>query len=182
MAFQALHRGILRTGGAATAVTVVSSWIGDRAASRVVTNAIEKGAVNKFLQPQQHKSRLFSSKTTGEKTVTSPPKPSSSSFSEWYEGHLETNPVATKMVSGGILWSIGDAVGQVVPQAASEGGIPSDFVYDWQRTGRAALFGFAVHAPTSHLHFNFLEWMTKRAGVTGLGIPVFKTIMEQVGA
>ena len=48
-------------------------------------------------------------------------------------------------------------------------------------TGRAAFFGFAIHdAPASHLHFNFLEWMTVKGGlISGLSIPVFKTVMEQ---
>jgi hypothetical protein len=198
MSFHALHRGVIRTGGTATAVTVLSSWMGDRAASRVVSNVVaEQGVVNKFLQPRQHQYRLLSSKASppvvvsssssakiisesANSTGLSTSKPSSPGFREWYEGHLDSSPVRTKMVSGCILWSIGDAVGQVAPQAAATGGIPDNFVYDWQRTGRAALFGFAVHAPTSHLHFNFLEWMTNRAGVTGLGIPIFKTIMEQV--
>jgi len=52
--------------------------------------------------------------------------------------------------------------------------------YDYARTGRAAFFGFALHAPTSHVHYNFLEWMTVQGGFKGLQIPVFKTIMEQV--
>jgi protein Mpv17 len=41
-------------------------------------------------------------------------------------------------------------------------------------------FGFAIHAPLSHVHFNLLEWMTVKGGFTGLSIPVFKTIMGQV--
>ena len=53
--------------------------------------------------------------------------------------------------------------------------------YDWARTGRAALFGFAMHAPLSHLHFNFLEWMTVKLGLQGLAIPVFKTVMVRCG-
>ena len=88
-----------------------------------------------------------------------------------YESYLQSNPVATKMVTGGFLWGIGDAVAQ------ASSGVDH---YDYPRTGRAVFFGFAIHAPASHVHFNFLEWMTVRAGVKGLGIPVFKTIMEQV--
>jgi hypothetical protein len=202
MAFQAVHRGLLRTGGTATAVTVLSSLIGDRTASRVVSGTVENVGVHKFLQePRQHAYRLFSSKasTSAEASTAgssgpsatlhatqgvaaAPPKAASPSFMGWYEGHLQTNPLPTKMVTGGILWSIGDAVGQVVPHVAAGGSIGNDFAYDWPRTGRAGLFGFAVHAPTSHVHFNLLEWMTNRAGFTGLAIPVFKTIMEQVGA
>jgi protein Mpv17 len=87
------------------------------------------------------------------------------------------------MCTGSILWGIGDAVAQLVPQISpsnNEEKKDSPLEYDLPRTGRAVFFGFALHAPTSHVHFNFLEWMTNRAGVTGLGITVFKTIMEQV--
>jgi hypothetical protein len=119
------------------------------------------------------------------------PEKSSKSFVEWYEGHLQYAPVGTKMVTGGILWGIGDAVAQLIPQLAFEESDAdenskkktsslSSMTYDLPRTGRAVFFGFALHAPTSHVHFNFLEWMTVKAGVTGLGIPVFKAVMEQV--
>ena len=86
------------------------------------------------------------------------------------------------MVTGCLLWSAGDAVAQVGPHWAAASttttsGPPPPIDYDWERTGRAALFGFALHAPLSHLHFNFLEWMTVKAGLTGLSIPIFKTIM-----
>jgi hypothetical protein len=50
---------------------------------------------------------------------------------------------------------------------------------DWIRTGKAVLFGFAIHAPASHGHFNLLEYMTNKLKLTGLSIPIFKTIMEQ---
>ena len=98
------------------------------------------------------------------------------SFVQWYEGHLATRPVQTKMVTGSILWGLGDGVAQVVPAVSSSQ--PLD--YDLARTGRAVFFGFAIHAPTSHLHYNCLEWMTQKAGVQGLGVPVFKAFMEQV--
>ena len=98
-------------------------------------------------------------------------------FVQWYEGHLQARPIPTKMVTGSFLWGLGDAVAQVVPPVAAGQAMPE---YDWARTGRAAFFGFALHAPLSHLHFNLLEWMTVRLGVQGLKIPVFKAFMEQV--
>jgi protein Mpv17 len=105
----------------------------------------------------------------------------SASFVAWYEANLYARPVFTKMVTGSLLWGIGDAVAQWVPHlaASSSSGETKELIYDWPRTGRAAFFGFAIHAPLSHMHFNFLEWMTVRANVTGLGIPVFKAFMEQ---
>jgi len=107
------------------------------------------------------------------------------SFMQWYESHLQAAPVRTKMVTGGFLWGIGDAVAQIVPGLVAHKDQPKEAEstsicpYDYMRTGRAVLFGFALHAPTSHLHFNFLEWMTQKGGFTGLQIPIFKTIMEQ---
>lgn len=108
--------------------------------------------------------------------VSSSSSISGGGFLAWYEGHLQARPVATKMVSGSLLWGIGDAVAQIVPHAAAGTPLPD---YDWMRTGRATFFGFAIHAPLSHLHFNFLEWITVRSGVTGLRIPFFKAFLEQ---
>lgn len=125
-------------------------------------------------------------------------KTSSSSFVEWYEGHLESRPIQTKMVTGSLLWGLGDFVAQVVPvmffeekeaMNKQEGSITSSsspsssshaLVYDYTRTARAMFYGFAIHAPLSHTHYNFLEWMTVRGGFTGLSIPLFKAFMEQV--
>jgi hypothetical protein len=140
------------------------------AASRILTNS--KSALFNKSHSNNVRPRFFSSTAKPKKT-----------FVEWYEGHLEQRPVLTKMCTGCILWGVGDAVAQLVPQMAAEkkeDGTQEPIEYDFPRTGRAVLYGFALHAPTSHLHFNFLEWMTQKAGVKGLGIPVFKTFMEQV--
>jgi len=112
-------------------------------------------------------------------------KQTSPTLMQWYESHLKKNPVPTKMATGSFLWGVGDAVAQVVPKIVpgnntdSIADSESNFSYDYNRTGRAVLFGFAIHAPLSHLHFNFLEWMTVKGGFTGMSIPVFKTVMEQ---
>jgi protein Mpv17 len=113
----------------------------------------------------------------------------SSSLMAWYEHHLTTRPLPTKMITGCSLWGIGDIVAQSFPYvsaAASSSSSDSNtssslppFQWDAARTGRAAFFGFVLHAPTSHVHYNFLEWMTQKLGLTGLAIPIFKTIMEQ---
>lgn len=105
-------------------------------------------------------------------------------FVQWYEHHLQHRPVTTKAVTGSILWGLGDVVAQVVPNMMhddqqQEEIEKKDFQYDYPRTARAMFFGFGIHAPLSHMHYNFLEWMTVKGGFTGLGIPVFKTIMEQ---
>ncbi len=126
--------------------------------------------------PWVQKTNKFSSNKVAEAVVER--KSSGSGFVAWYESHLEARPVVTKMVTGGCLWGIGDAVGQIVPQWALKEENKKD--YDLPRTVRAAVFGFALHAPTSHVHFNLLEWMTQRAGIKGYAIPFFKAFMEQV--
>ncbi len=117
----------------------------------------------------------------------------SGTFVQWYEANLESRPIATKAITGSILWGLGDIVAQVVPtlffqddddvsSASSAASVvpKKEFQYDYPRTARAMFFGFGIHAPLSHVHFNFLEWMTVRAGFQGMSVPVFKTVMEQV--
>jgi len=114
-------------------------------------------------------------------------------FVHWYEGHLKSHPVITKSITGSILWGLGDLVAQMVPTMMDDSGskgedgenkgasavVKKEFEYDFPRTARAIFFGFAIHAPLSHLHFNFLEWMTVRGGFAGLSAPIFKTVTEQ---
>lgn len=121
--------------------------------------------------------RLFSGGSSGTSPTAATASPTASpSFVAWYESKLQAHPIPTKMVTGGILWSVGDAVAQILPPL-THGESPPE--YDWGRTGRAGFFGFAIHAPTSHVHFNFLEWMTVRSGLTGLQIPIFKVRASQ---
>lgn len=161
-------------------------------------------------QQQQQQHKLYNStnnatttmmrRVAGKRNFSTAPaaKPTNKSFMEWYEGHLESRPVLTKMITGSALWGLGDLVAQIVPVVFFDDGVasaaaPSDgkdakkgsasatkeFEYDYARTGRAMIFGFGLHAPLSHAHFNFLEWMTVKGGFTGLSIPVFKAFMEQ---
>lgn len=146
----------------------------------------------------QYQSRFLSSETS--KGAASAAKESSANsssgggFVAWYESHLQARPIATKAVTGSILWGLGDIVAQVVPSMIENEDVAppaqehdtqlvakkEDFEYDYPRTARAMFFGFAIHAPLSHVHFNFLEWMTIKGAFTGLSIPIFKTVMEQV--
>ena len=101
-------------------------------------------------------------------------------FVEWYESHLQSRPITTKACTGAFLWGIGDIVAQVMPVVLRDETVSKqEFNYDGARTARAVTFGFAIHAPLSHLHFNFLEWMAVRGGFQGLSVTVFKTVMEQ---
>lgn len=184
-----LRRG-LATGGGAAAVTM-AGWFGEHAASRSTARVASQAMNNArchLLSKQQQQTKFISSTTAASKpadaaAVPPPPAQSSSlSFVKWYEGHLDASPILTKSITGSILWGIGDFVAQFLPQLffQSEEDENEEITYDFTRTGRAVLFGGLIHAPTSHVHFNFLEWMTVRTGLSGMGIPVFKTVMEQV--
>lgn len=155
-----------------------------------------------------HNHRRYYSSTTTKKNSSSSSSsstkqekgPKSMSFMEWYEGHLSRHPIYTKMITGSILWGLGDVVAQIIPPlffptpaigtvttadeaaATTESNSTLSSIinhYDTIRTIRACTFGCIFHAPLSHLHFNLLEYMTIRTGFTGYYIPLFKTIMEQ---
>lgn len=140
--------------------------------------------------------RQFSAAPPKRDATTAAASTNQGGFVQWYEGHLGSRPVMTKAVTGSILWGLGDLVAQVVPtmmdsedtkdtgnnhnqDASASATTTKKFEYDYPRTARAVFFGFALHAPLSHVHFNFLEWMTVRGGFQGLAAPVFKTVMEQ---
>ena len=192
MALQTVRRVFVPTGCGGASV------LGGRYYSSMMTNAkIIPGVAAKyrltesFVAKTKHHApsyRSFSSTKSG------------GGFVEWYESHLNSQPVLTKAITGSILWGLGDCVAQVVPPAfaksdddASATSLTSsgaegmtelalakkEFTYDVLRTAKAVFYGFVIHAPLSHVHFNFLEWMTIKAGLQGLSITVFKTVMEQ---
>lgn len=152
-------------------------------AANVTTNILMKKTTPKAVQSPQ----------------LSPPIAPKKTLIEWYESNLQSNPVQTKMVSGGFLWGLGDVVAQAVPALFSHpekikgkndmdvdavtqrSSSFTDFVlsYDYARTGRAVIFGTIIHAPAAHVHYNFLETLTIKSGLTGLSIPVFKAFLEQ---
>jgi hypothetical protein len=169
---------------AATIITTTSFYACEKSFS-TASNRVAQTTLSHGLQQQRRAlsdsvKLLRDTKTMStsrfKSTITDPTE---KTFVQWYEMHLQASPVPTKMVTGGILWGVGDCVAQVVP-AMTQIDEAAPFEYDFVRTGRACFYGFGIHAPLSHLHFNFLEYLTIRVGVKGLGITVFKTFMEQV--
>eukprot|EP00804_Cyclotella_cryptica_P010159 CCRYP_020793-RA/>CCRYP_020793-RA protein AED:0.41 eAED:0.41 QI:0/0.5/0.33/1/1/1/3/0/262 len=158
-------------------------------ASQHLSALASRANVSTYLKPAGYSQRQFTSTSivkaepaaVGKEAASVPGANTAKSkgFVEWYEGHLDARPVTTKAITGSILWGVGDAVAQVAPSLFAEESAKEEFKYDVPRTARAVTFGFAIHAPLSHLHFNFLEWMAVRGGFQGLSVTVFKTIMEQ---
>jgi protein Mpv17 len=145
--------------------------------SRMIKSLENHPTFRSFRVSSNTQKRLFSN--SSEQSVSSR---KNGGFVQWYEGHLTERPIITKATTGSILWGLGDVVAQVVPSLIfQEEGTDkkTDIDLDVARTGRAMFYGFAIHAPLSHLHFNLLEWMTIKGGFVGNSIPVFKTVMEQ---
>ena len=170
--------------GAAVTITAFSFVSASEKTTAQASNRLVAKSISRLVS-YQYRSLSSGASKMGESVGKELPKAAAPkqvqgvSFLQWYEGHLQARPIPTKMVTGAFLWGIGDAVAQFVPNWVAGKPMPD---YDWPRTGRAAFFGFAIHAPLSHLHFNFLEWMTVRGGFQGLQIPIFKAFMEQVCA
>mmetsp|Transcript_11087 Transcript_11087/g.22039 ORF Transcript_11087/g.22039 Transcript_11087/m.22039 type:complete len:268 (+) Transcript_11087:131-934(+) len=90
-----------------------------------------------------------------------------------YERSLETRPIFTKSVTGGILFGLGDFLGQHLSGEAKANG------FDTPRWARAMAFGGIFYPLPAHLHYNFLEAMVKRMGVSKASTPFVKTFVEQ---
>lgn len=141
-----------------------------------------------FTTKTKNNAKVDTTSTSSSKTNNTKRK---KSFFEWYESYLQSSPIRTKMVTGAILWGLGDIVAQVIPSIMTDNkdnsnkppkkNVLSNLLsnYDTARTARAVIFGFAIHAPTAHVHYNFLESLTVRLGIEGLYIPIFKAFMEQ---
>jgi len=191
-------------GGAAAAASTsfllgrFTSTTTNQKINHVATQKLTAIASRPFAKPYHASSRFLSSapkevakEVGGASGATAATVDGSKGFVHWYEGHLSSRPVTTKAITGSFLWGVGDFVAQVVPTYFAEDDvddfttgavIKKEFAYDFPRTTKAVFFGFAIHAPLSHVHYNFLEWMTVKAGLQGLTITVFKTVMEQVSS
>ncbi|KAL3816162.1 hypothetical protein ACHAXA_001649, partial [Cyclostephanos tholiformis] len=199
--YQTCRRLALLPAGSAAAAASTSFLLGRYTSSttnqkmnQVATQRLTSFAIKPFAKPSSSHRPLSSSaprevaKDAGGATGTAITAEGSKGFVQWYEGHLHSRPVTTKAITGSILWGLGDFVAQVVPAIFAKDGvddsttgavIDKEFSYDAPRTAKAVFYGFVIHAPLSHLHYNFLEWMTVKAGLQGLTITVFKTVMEQ---
>ncbi|GAB5363817.1 hypothetical protein AAMO2058_000915700 [Amorphochlora amoebiformis] len=94
-------------------------------------------------------------------------------FAAAYERSLEARPVLTKSITGGILFGLGDILGQNLSgQVESKG-------FDSPRFARAVLFGGVFYPLPAHIHYNFLETLTKRLAVSRARAPFFKAFVEQ---
>jgi protein Mpv17 len=73
-----------------------------------------------------------------------------------YNASLKTHPVLTKSLTSTGGFIIGDTLAQVA--------VGGDEPYDWRRTARFATYGFAVHGPTCHLFYRWLDGMVVGTG------------------
>jgi len=90
-----------------------------------------------------------------------------------YERNLAKRPIITKSITGGILYGLGDIMGQKLSGQTDKKG------FDFPRFFRATIFGGVFYPLPAHLHYNFLESLTLRMGISVGKAPFFKAFMEQ---
>ncbi|CCG80652.1 Protein sym-1 [Taphrina deformans PYCC 5710] len=73
-----------------------------------------------------------------------------SKFLQWYQGHLARTPIATQLITTGILFGTGDVLAQ---QGVEQRGFNHDLV----RTSRMAFFGAAMAGPVFVGWYKVLE-------------------------
>jgi peroxisomal membrane protein 2 len=68
---------------------------------------------------------------------------------KWYSARLDSDPLATKMITSAILVGLGDAAGQ---------GIEYHFAqFDLERSFRFVTLGFFIQAPSAHYFYHVLD-------------------------
>ena len=79
-------------------------------------------------------------------------------FISRYSHQLHLRPLATKMVTSGILFGIGDLVSQYYTNMAKskKQGFHSNVVFNFQRTLLFASFGCFMAAPVLNFHYGTL--------------------------
>lgn len=104
--------------GAVATMTTTSVLMGEHTTSRASSRIAGNTATTFWQQQQQRrmlssggekmstieavtKQNVASQTIPADKVVATPQR---KSFMQWYDGHLQSKPVATKMVSGSILW------------------------------------------------------------------------------
>ncbi|KAJ1619557.1 hypothetical protein T492DRAFT_1084733 [Pavlovales sp. CCMP2436] len=100
-------------------------------------------------------------------------------FAAWYEACLEASPIQTKMVTSGVLYAVGDCMGQAIINVRTPAGEQKPG-FDLGRFLRATAFGGIFYPPVAHVHYNFLEWLVvKQWKVSVAYMPWAKMFMEQ---
>ncbi|KAG8461740.1 hypothetical protein KFE25_001358 [Diacronema lutheri] len=102
-----------------------------------------------------------------------------SQFAAWYEACLAARPLPTKMATSGVLYAVGDCMGQAIVNSRTPAGEPKPG-FDVGRFLRATAFGGVFYPPLAHVHYNFLEWIVvKRWAVSTALMPWAKMVLEQ---
>lgn len=73
-----------------------------------------------------------------------------SKYVKWYQGHLARTPIATQLLTTGILFGTGDVLAQQVIERAAHH-------HDFARTARMAFFGAAMAGPVFIGWYRFLD-------------------------
>mmetsp|Transcript_1381 Transcript_1381/g.1843 ORF Transcript_1381/g.1843 Transcript_1381/m.1843 type:complete len:202 (-) Transcript_1381:168-773(-) len=75
-----------------------------------------------------------------------------------YNRLLDRRPVATSMVTSGLLWFTGDLFAQQIDLAGKE----EENKLDWGRTAVNTIYASAIWAPLGHYWYAYLDHVTRR--------------------
>jgi protein Mpv17 len=74
-----------------------------------------------------------------------------------YMGHLQTNPILTKAITSGTVYTIGDVIAQRTEQQRNNGA-NGNISLDGMRVLRSSLAGLIGHGPLSHAWYNVCDY------------------------
>mmetsp|Transcript_44034 Transcript_44034/g.81856 ORF Transcript_44034/g.81856 Transcript_44034/m.81856 type:complete len:250 (+) Transcript_44034:55-804(+) len=83
----------------------------------------------------------------------------------WYSNKLQTHPITTKCISGGVLFAIGDVICQHVQSDSSKG---TDLV----RTSKMVLWGGLLNPIMGHIWYAWIEKVVTQTGAVGVVLKV----------
>ncbi len=104
-----------------------------------------------------------------------------------YSYYLQHRPLMTKMITGGVLATVGDLMCQHFEKskhsptncvgfevATPHNGSDAKAAWNWTRTRNFAIMGTFFSAPLLHLHFSkFLPWVAPKATAAGCAKKLF---------
>ena len=103
--------------------------------------------------------------------------PATSNPFAWYGELLETHPLLTKAVTGGIIAASGDVICQNIPTSDEKGEKRVEKPFDFLRTLRFGFLGFALIAPAMHHWYGQL--MARIPG-TSMAATLKRTALDQL--
>jgi len=95
---------------------------------------------------------------------------------QWYTQMLDTHPIATKVITSGLISGSGDLLCQYLSSTENneiEDEKQHNNSYDWRRTINFTILGGALVAPTVHVWYGYLMSSIPGSSITAIGKRLF---------